>query len=87
MINFIASLVILVVPVFIGGMLVKCCWQQGWLGRLALIICTSLVSLHTHAYYFPNKPLKDRYALMLLEIHTSGYSQLSTKAVNNFVHE
>ncbi len=87
MINFIASLVILLVPIFIGYTLAKFCWQQGWLGRLAFIICTSLVSLHTHAYYFPAQPLKDRYALMLLEIHTTEYSQLSTKAVNNVVHE
>jgi hypothetical protein len=87
MINFIASIAILLMPIFIGCSVAKFCWQQGWLGRLAFIICTSLISLHTHAYYFPNKPLKDRYALMLLEIHTSGYSQLSTKAVNNFVYE
>ncbi len=87
MINFIASLVILLVPIVIGYAVAKCCWQQGWLGRLAFIICTSLISLHTHAYYFPAQPLKERYALMLLEIHTAEYSQLSTKAVNNFVHE
>lgn len=87
MINFIASLLILVLPFIIGSAWAIFCWRQGWLGRLAFIICTSLISLHTHAYYFPAQPLKDRYALMLLEIHTDDYSQLSTKAVNKLVYE
>lgn len=87
MINLMGSLTILLVPSVIGCVLVKFCWQQGWPGRLVFIICTSLISLHTHAYYFPTQPLKDRYARMLAEIHANDYSQLSTKAVNNLVHE
>ncbi len=87
MINFLASLLILLLPFIIGSAWAIYCWRQGWLGRLVFIICTSLISLHTQAYYFPAQSLKDRYALMLMELHTSDYSQLSTKAVNNFVHE
>lgn len=87
MINFIGSIIILLLPVLIGSALIIFCWQQGWPGRFVFIICTSLISLHAHAYYFPAKPLTDRYLFMLLEIHANDYSQLSTKAVNNFVNE
>lgn len=67
MINFIGSILILFVPVFVACVVVIYCWKQGWAARIALFICTALISLHTHAYYFPAKPLKDRYAHIMLK--------------------
>ncbi len=67
MINFIASLLILLIPLLIGSATAIVFWKHGWAARLALFICTALISLHTHAYYFPAKPLKDRYATIVLK--------------------
>lgn len=67
MINFIGSLIILLAPVVAAGVVIIYCWKQGWAGRVVLFICTALISLHTHAYYFPAKPLKDRYASTVLK--------------------
>ncbi|PUA29098.1 MAG: hypothetical protein B0W54_00310 [Cellvibrio sp. 79] len=67
MINVISSIIILFVPVFVAGIVVIYCWRQGWSARIALFVCAALISLHTHAYYFPAKPLKDRYANTMLK--------------------
>lgn len=63
--NMIASLLILLVPLTVGSLLVRCCWQQGWSARLALVLVAALLSVHAHAHYFPTTPLKDRYAKIL----------------------
>lgn len=63
----VGSLIILLIPLFIAGITAFYCWRQEQSARLALLICTALISLHTHAYYFPAKPLQDRYANMLLK--------------------
>lgn len=67
MINFIGSCMILLAPLLIASTLAHYCWKQGWAARLALLLAGALISLHTHAYYFPAKPLKDRYANIVLK--------------------
>ncbi|HTF96791.1 MAG TPA: hypothetical protein VL995_11710 [Cellvibrio sp.] len=63
--NMIASVIILLVPLIVVCLLIRFCWQQGWSARLAMVIGAALVSLHTHAHYFPTEPLKDRYAKII----------------------
>lgn len=71
MLVVIGSLVILLVPVCAAFAIARYCWRQGWSARIALILCTALISLHTHAYYFPDQPLKDRYANTMLKTPAS----------------
>jgi hypothetical protein len=65
--SMLGSLLVLLVPLLIAVVVAKYCWQQGWYARITLIACGGLVSLHTHAYYFPTEPLKVRYAASLLK--------------------
>ncbi|WP_049630651.1 hypothetical protein [Cellvibrio sp. pealriver] len=67
----IGSLLLLIVPLIMAFFVARYCWRQGWCARLALVAAAALISLHTHAYYFPDQPLKDRYAATLLK--TSAY--------------
>lgn len=62
MMIFIGSLMILLVPLVVACVITRYCWRQGWSARIVLILCAALVSLHTHAHYFPSTPLKERYA-------------------------
>lgn len=68
MMTFVGSLMILLAPPAIAWVIARYCWQQGWSARIVLILCAALVSLHTHAHYFPSTPLKERYADTMLKI-------------------
>ncbi|HCS63894.1 MAG TPA: hypothetical protein DIW64_07270 [Cellvibrio sp.] len=63
----IGSLVILLLPLVIAFVITLYCWRQGWSARIVLILCAALISLHTHAHYFPSTPLKERYANIMLK--------------------
>lgn len=67
MINLIGSFIILFAPLAAAYLIAVYCWKQGWIARVALLLCAALISLHTHAYYFPAQPLKDRYAHIVLK--------------------
>lgn len=73
MINLIGSFLILAIPATTAFFLAAYCWKQGWIARFTLLIFAALVSLHTHAYYFPAEPLKDRYASIVLKTSTTIY--------------
>lgn len=63
----IGSLLILIAPIVILYAITTYSWQQGWSARIVLVLCATLVSLHTHAHYFPSTSLKERYANTLLK--------------------
>lgn len=67
MMIFIGSLMILIAPLVLVYVVTRYCWQQGWSARILLVMCATLVSLHTHAYYFPSTPLIERYANTMLQ--------------------
>lgn len=63
--NFVISVLILVLPCLLGGWIVYWLWRQGILGRIFLISVFMCGAVEAHSVIYPQKNLKENYARMI----------------------
>ena len=63
--NFIISVLILVLPCVAGGWGVYWLWKQGVLGRAGLLCLFLLGAVEAHSIIYPQKQLKENYARVI----------------------
>lgn len=63
--NFIISVLILVVPCVAGIWIVYWLWKQGILGRACLLCLFWLGTVEAHSIIYPQKQLKENYARVI----------------------
>ena len=63
--NFIISVLILVVPCVAGGCVVYWLWMQGILGRAFLLCLFWMGTVEAHSIIYPQKQLRENYARVI----------------------
>ncbi len=65
MVEFIASCLIVGLPLVVGALFTYCLWNRGWMGRLVLAAVFLFMGSEVYALKYPQKALKENYARMI----------------------
>ncbi len=63
--NFVISVLLLLLPCVIGVWMIYWLWQQGILGRACLLCLFFLGATEAHSIMYPQKQLKENYARII----------------------
>ncbi len=63
--NFIISVLLLVLPCVVGSWIVYWLWKQGIPGRIFLLCMFWMGAVEAHSIIYPQKQLKENYARMI----------------------
>lgn len=65
MIEFVASCLIVGLPLVLGALFTYCLWRRGWMGRLVLSALVLIMGSEVYALKYPQKQLKESYAQVI----------------------
>lgn len=63
--NFVISVLILVLPCVLGGWIIYWLWKKGISGRVCLVCLCWLGTVEAHSIIYPQKQLKENYARVI----------------------